>query len=276
MTALTVLIANHNTAPFLELSLRALDALTDGDLTVHVNDDGSAPEDVARLERAAAAYPAVHVHHHRSGLPGSHAHGAALDHLFGFVETPYTAVLDADCTPLLAGWDTALVGLLDDRVKVVGSTLGEGWSGNKETDFPLPFLALFETETMRRLGVSATPGDIAAGQDTCWEWRAKLPPAGFAGRTLRSVNTRHDPAPPFDEVVCGVYYAPDGRIVGSHFGRGSNPAAKRPREAGRGTALLRRLGGRRRAAVRAWERERARWLEICGRIVDEQRRGGPT
>jgi hypothetical protein len=269
MTRLAVLIANHNTADFLAVSLPALDRLTRSPFAVYVNDDGSSAGDVAALERLVARHPRARLFHHAAAAGGSHAHGAALDFLFAQVDAPYTAVLDADCTPLLAGWDEHLIGLLDERTKVAGSTLGEGWAGNKPVDFPLPFLALFETAPFRELGISARPGDIAAGQDTCWEWREKLTAAGYAGRVVRSVNTRLTPVAPFEQVSCAVYYTDDGRLLGSHFGRGANPAAKRPRERGRLATAALRLRGR-RGRVREWRRERDEWSDVCRSVIDAQ------
>lgn len=261
---LTVLIANHNTSPFLEVSLLALHELSVLPFTVLVNDDGSSSADLEALARLEARYPAVRVFHRPASLGGSRAHGDAMDFLTAQVTTPYTAILDADCTPLMRGWDSYLVGRLDETTKIVGSTLGEGWSGNKPIDFPLPFLALFETETYRRLGISALPGEDPAVQDTCWQWRPKYLEAGYRGETLRSVNTRLEPAPPFEDVVCGVYYTVDGRVLGSHFGRGSNPSGKR-----RAGGLLRRFGGA-RAARREWSRQRDEWKRICLTAIRDQ------
>lgn len=258
----TVLIANHNTSEFLEVSLLALHELSERRFKVVVHDDGSEPDDLEKLAALEERYPAVTVFHRPSASAGSRAHGEAVDFMFAQVTTPYTALLDADCTPLMRGWDTYLIGRLDERTKIVGSTLGEGWSGNKPIDFPLPFLALWETETYRRLGISALPGDDPSVQDTCWQWRPKYLEAGYRGETLRSVNTRLEPAEPFEDVVCAVYYTHDERLLASHFGRGSNPVGKRHRR-NRIQAVLRR----RDAAERDWMAQRDRWREICCDLV---------
>ena len=267
---LSVLIANHNTSRFLEVSLQALHALTRRPFEVLINDDGSEHGDVASLDALAARFPAVRIFHRPSQKGGSMAHGEALDSLFERVTTPYTAVLDADCTPLMAGWDEYLIGELSDSVKIVGSTLGAGWSGNKQIDFPLPFLALFETRTYRALGISALPADRSQGQDTCWEWREKFLAAGYRGITLESVNTRFESREPFAHVICGLYYTDDGRLIGSHFGRGSNPAG---RTLG-GRRRIRRLLGRGRAAPRgqlqASEGDVDEWRRVCLELIAEQ------
>jgi hypothetical protein len=237
---------------------------------VLVHDDGSDPADVEALEALASRYPAVRVFKrapHPQG--GSWAHGSALDFLVEKVETPYAAVFDADCTPLMSGWDRYMIGALDERTKIVGSRLGEGWSGKKPIDFPLPFMALFDVETYRRLGISAMPEDPAEGRDSCWEWRPKYLNAGYLGQTLRSENTRYMPEPRFEGVNCGVYYTEDGRIIGSHLGRGSNPAAKRSRWPGPVDAVLRRIRGG-RAVNRDLIEQRERWKGICLEMIDEQ------
>jgi glycosyltransferase involved in cell wall biosynthesis len=262
---LTVVIANHNTAGFLEVSLRALEALTRRPFQVLVNDDGSDAADIERLESLARRHEFVQLFHRPAEGGGSQAHGEALDFLIAKVRTPWTAVLDADCTPLLEGWDEYLIGQLDGTTKVVGSALGEGWSGNKPTDFPLPFLALFETDTYRELGISALPADRSKGQDTCWEWREKHLAAGYRGKCLESVNTRFTPREPFADVICGLYYTDDGRLIGSHFGRGSNPAARDLPARGR---LRRRL--RRRPAAGALQPSAgdfAEWTRICLELI---------
>ena len=263
----TVVIANHNTAPFLAVSLRALRELTETPYTVLVSDDGSEPADLALLDELDAAHDEVTVLRRRPTRSGSGAHAEALDFLRSRVETAYTAVLDADCTPLMRGWDTYLIGRLGDRVKIVGSTLGEGWSGRKPIDFPLPFMAMLETAPYRELGISALPRDIEAGEDTCWEWRPKYRAAGYDGAVVRSQNTRLTPEGPFADVPCAVYYADDGRVLGSHFGRGANPAGKRQ---GRGVigGLLTRVRGD-DARVAQWRAQRERWIATCHALIDE-------
>jgi Glycosyl transferase family 2 len=268
---LSVLVANHNSSVFLELSLFAMRELTEGSYQVLITDDGSRPDDVARLEALVAGDGSTRLFH-RPPEPrgGSWAHAAALDFLMEQVDTPFTAVLDADCTPLRLGWDSYLIDQLDESTKVIGSSLGEGWSGDKPTDFPSPFLALFETETYRRLGISAMPEEPTSVRDSCWQWRPKYLEAGYRGKTLRVVNTRYDPFPPFEALACGIYFGDDGSIVGSHFGRGSSPTGKRSlRFSPRVDRLLRRVGAQ-RVLAREWEQQRDRWREICLRLIREQ------
>lgn len=264
--AVSILIANHNTAAFLAVSLRAIHALTTNPFTVLVNDDGSDSADLTALHTLERNYPDVHVWHRPSRAGGSTAHGEALDFLMSHVETPYTAVLDADCTPLMRSWDDYLINRLDEQTRIIGSRLGEGWSGNKPIDFPLPFLVLFDTGTYRDLGISALPENPSAGRDTCWQWRPKYLGAGYRGETLKSVNTRLTPVPPFDNVQCAVYYTHEGCLIGSHFGRGSNPAGKRPAH----HRFLKSLA--RRALAEPDEtsvsNQRERWLQTCREVID--------
>jgi glycosyltransferase involved in cell wall biosynthesis len=267
---LTVLIANHNSSTFLELSLYAFDALTETPFRVLVHDDGSRRDDVEALERLAGRLPNVHVFQRPpSRRGGSFAHGAALDFLVAQVDTPYAVVFDADCTPLMHGWDTYLLAQLDERTKIVGSRLGEGWSGNKPIDFPLPFLALFDVATYRALGISAMPEDPVQEKDSCWQWRPKYLEAGYLGKTLGAVNTRFESAPPFEDMVCAVYFTDEGRMLGSHFGRGSNPAGKRTGMPRPVEAVLRRVGARRMVS-REWTEQRDRWKAICRSVIEQQ------
>lgn len=263
---LTVCIANHNTAPFLKVSVRALRELGERPLRILVHDDGSDPQDIDQVRELARAHDEIELFERPGKRAGSYAHGDAMDFLMARVETPYTAILDADCTPLMRGWDTYLIGRLDDTTKIIGSTLGEGWSGNKPIDFPLPFLALFETETYRELGISALPGEDTRFQDTCWQWRPKYLGAGYRGECLRSVNTRLTPEPPFGDIHCAVYYTHDGRLLGSHFGRGSNPAGKRAARRSVLATLRRGLG--RDPGAGDWAEQRTRWIGTCLELIE--------
>ena len=268
---LSVLVANHNSSVFVELSMLALRELTEGSYQVLITDDGSRPDDVARLEAVVAREPSARLFH----LPpeprgGSWAHAAALDFLVERVDTPFTAVLDADCTPLMLGWDSYLIDQLDEATKIIGSRLADGESGGKPTDFPTPFLALFETEAYRQLGISAMPEEPTSVRDTCWQWRPKYLEAGYRGKTLGVVNTRYEPSPPFEGLVCGIFFGDDGRTVGSHFGRGSSPTGKRSlRFPARVERLLRRVGAQ-RVLAREWEQQRDRWREICLGLIRDQ------
>jgi hypothetical protein len=267
--ALTVLIANHNTSKFLEVSLKALGLLTESPLTVLVHDGGSRPDDVDGLRVVARSHPNVHLHERSTGLVGSYAHGDAMNFLMEQVETPYAAIVDADCMPLVRGWDTYLITRLDERTKIVGSSVGEGWRGNRPIDFPMPFLALFETATYRQLGINALPGSDTRVQDTCWEWRPKYLDAGYRGECLRSENMRLNPAGAFEHVHCAVYYTHDGRLLGSHFGRGSNPTAKLLSRRTRVASLVDRIAGRDRA-LDHWVEQRDRWLAKCEEIIQSE------
>src|SRR4051812_30074537 len=68
--SLTVLIANHNTSGFLELSVPALHELTEPPFTVLVHDDGSDPDDLDKLAALESRHPAVSVIHRPSQKRG--------------------------------------------------------------------------------------------------------------------------------------------------------------------------------------------------------------
>ncbi len=266
--SLSVLITNFNTAQFVKLSLYALQRLTVHPYVVLINDNGSKPADIAALKRLAAAYPNVELILRQSRYTqASFAHAEALDLLIQRVNTPYTVVLDSDCAFLLRGWDQELIGSLTETVKIVGTPLQQGASGRKPHDFPFQFAVLFDTDIYHTLRISCMPRDLKQGEDTCWEWKPKFLAAGYAGKVLTARHTRYHKDGPFGHLICAEYYTDDGRLIASHFGRGSsggvNKYLKRPlwRRLEPGLTWFRQMKG--------WQETRS-WMRTCRRIIDAQ------
>ncbi len=263
---LTVLVTNYNTSRFVELSLYALAKLTITPFKVLINDNGSDEKNLAKLRTFEKRYPFVQVYYRNIQLKTSYAHADALDFLIPKSQSKYTAILDSDCTPLMRGWDRYMIEKIDARVKIVGSPLGEGWSGTKPTDFPFQFMVLFETAAYKKLGILCVPRDIAAGEDTCWQWRPKFLEAGFGGHCFRAENTRFYKEGPFRDIRCGEYYTEDGKLIGSHFARGTSPKGKfAPKN-----RVLNHIAGAVNFSALAWKIQSARWIKRSRAIIDAQ------
>mgnify|MGYP001261621470 CR=1 FL=1 len=200
--------------------------------------------------------------------PSSLAHGTALDILIEMVHTPYTVILDSDCTFLQRNWDEILLGFLDDKIKIIGSPLPEGRSGNKPFDFPFQFAVMFETEAYKSLNISCKPKDISMGQDTCWEWKPKFIEAGYERVLFQVRNTRDYESPYFPGLV-GVaeYYIGGDVVIASHFGRGSESGAAKYQEnlwhykIPKVSGWFRRVRGK---------KEISEWIGRCKRLIDVQ------
>jgi glycosyltransferase involved in cell wall biosynthesis len=265
-TPLTILITTHNTSDFLTGSLPAIKALTESPHQILINDDGSDERNVALLKEFEKRYSNVRVFFQKKCPQApSYAHAVALDFLISQTHSPYTAVLDSDCMPLLKGWDKYLIGRLNSKVKMIGSTRGEGWNGLKPIEFPAQFLVLFETETYKRLGITNMPRDISKGEDTCWEWGPKLTQAGYELECLRSENTRFYKEGRFSKLRVAEYYTVDGKLIGSHFGRGTNPRSKFFLK----NRILNRISLALHWSSLQWKWQRRIWLDICHDIVQQ-------
>ncbi len=264
---LTVVTVNYNTSDFVELLIYSLSKLTCNTYKLIVCDNGSAAGDIAKLNRLSKSNAEVELIFRRQCSSASIAHGRALDLLIAKSESKYTVVLDSDCVFLLQGWDVELVKSLAGGVKIIGSTSPFSRSGIRfgGGDFPLPFAALFETDTYKSLDISCVPGDVSVGQDTCWQWREKFSRAGFSGLTFGVRNTRDHKSGLFSDIV-GVeeYYLFDGRLVAAHFGRGASfGAAKYLKwfKVPLFSTLLKRQFGK-------WDKRR--WIKRCYGIIDSQ------
>jgi hypothetical protein len=263
---LSIVITNYNTLNFVKLSLFAIKKLTLNQYVVLINDNGSRPSEIVVLKKMADENSNIKVFLRKTSYKeASYAHAEALDLMIEKVETPYTVILDSDCTFLLRGWDQRLINCINDTVKIVGTSLPKGRSCLKPYDFPFQFAVLFETETYRQLDISCMPREIKKGEDTCWQWKPKFVQGGYKGKILITKNTRDYKQGPFGDLV-GVeeYYMDDGELIASHFGRGSSGGAakyckwlKIPVVSG----YVKRYYG---------NIEKKKWISKCYKIINEQ------
>jgi len=219
---ITIVTVNYNTSDYIEVMFYALSKLTKNPYRIIVCDNGSDKKNILALVKIARRYRNAELIFRIQSEKANIGHAEALDMLIERVNSPYTVVLDSDCTFLLKNWDEVLIGNINDKVKIIGSPLPKGRSGIKPYDFPFCFATLFETETFKKLQVSCKPGNIDKGEDTCWEWRSKFLNNGFAAKIFVAQNTRDFKEGRFKQIICEEYYTEDGRLIASHLGRGSS------------------------------------------------------
>lgn len=222
---ISVLLTNYNTLDFINLSLLSLRRLTNNKYKVLINDNGSRKIDILGLKKITYENKNVIVNYRKSKYKfedASYAHAEALDILINMVDTEYTVVLDSDCVFLLKDWDKLLISKINNTVKIIGTPLPEGRSGLKPYNFPFQFGVLFDTKTYKNLKISCMPRDILKGEDTCWEWFSKFTNNGYKGVVFTVKNTRDYHEGPFKNLICEEYYIENGKLIASHFGRGSS------------------------------------------------------
>lgn len=264
---ITVLTVNYNTSDFIELMLYSLERLTVRPYRVIICDNGSKQADILKLVGIVQKNKCVELVFRQQGEIGSRAHGEALDILTDLADTEYTVIMDSDCVFLLKGWDERLISQLDDEVKIVGATSPVNRAGERQGggNFPLPFAVLFETAVYKGLGIRCVPADKIRGGDTCWEWQKKFTAGGFTGKTFISKSTRDYKQGPFGDLI-GVeeYYTEDGKLVASHFGRGSSLGEAKyfkRLKAPIVSRYIKRFYGK---------TEKHRWMSKCYRLIDNQ------
>jgi hypothetical protein len=220
---ITILTVNYKTADFIDLMLHAFEKLTKNPYKVIICDNYTSDKEVENIGNVAKKYTNTEVIYRKQTQFGSVGHAEAMDILVSKVDTPYFVTMDADCTFLLKNWDETLISKIDDKVKVIGTTIPEGPNNTKPMDFPLVFAVLFETKTFKELNPSFLPGknNITKFQDTGWEIREKYLSNGYKGKVFDGINTRFKKNTPYKNMLCAVYYIED-KIIASHFSRGSS------------------------------------------------------
>jgi len=252
---LTIVIVNFNSAEFVLESLRAIERLTVSKWKMVICDNGSEHEDFVRLRNGASRYRNVTLLARTQAEFGSSGHGEALNVLSSHINTRYGAILDADCLPLMFGWDSFLIDKLDDEVKIAGTPVAHNTPGDSKRDrsFPLMFLCLFDAEALHVADIDFRPRNIAAGEDTGWRMREAIERQGYKGFCLFGQNTRSYRQGPLAASICDEYYTDTAceRLICAHFGRGSNPRS-----------------GKYKIGSTSHADDKARWLATCASIVD--------
>ncbi len=267
---ITVGVAHFRDVDFVLNSLHCLRQLTRNPYKVLIRDNNSGRRCLRRLETGAKKYDNVYIYSAGKdfNLRGGLAHGTALNDLVSRIETPYGAILDADCTWLIKGWDRILLDRLDEQVKIIGTqtTLEE------RQDFPFIYGVLFETEVMKDLNIDFRPRKEPYVRDTAWEMKEKYIKAGYRGVVIPIKNTRTYKKGPFRDVICTEFYLEGfNHIFASHFGRGSTLGSAKYQKGASLASFLYRLPvlGR---LPRQWkgQSERKKWIKICRNIADSQ------
>jgi hypothetical protein len=261
---ITTLIVNYNSTKFVELSLYSLDLLTRNKNRILICDNGSKSFEKKHLRNVAKQYCNVELYFRKQTKKGSVGHAEALDFLMAKVKTPYTVILDADAVFLQKHWDKICIDKINDKVKIIGAPIVE--NPIKPYDFPLIFATLLETETFRKLNVSFMPKAPAVGLDTGWQLRDKYLKNGYQGIRFEVKNTRYYKNGPYKDVLCAEYYYPNGCIIVSHFGRGSNLGSNKYRK-DKGWAYRVPFFKRITLYIRG-KREIREWVKISKSIID--------
>jgi len=265
---ITVCIVHFNDTDFVLTSLFCLQKLTKNSYCVFIKDNGSRKKNFLRLAKEVKNYDNVFLSQQPEGfnLRGSMAHGTALNELVSKVETPFFAILDADCVFLKKNWDEILLSKINEKVKAVGTQAPL----SKSQDFPLMFAILLETATFRKLNIDFRPKDVSQAQDTGFEMRGKYLSAGFSGINIPFKNTREYKEGHFRDIL-GVdeyYLEREKDIFASHFGRGATLGAAKYTK---GTSFIYRLPKIGKFfRVQRGKKEKKQWIDICHSIVEGQ------
>lgn len=258
---LTIAVVNYNSADFILTSISLIERLTTSKWKMIICDNGSSHTDFVRVRNIVSRYDNITLIARTQTGHGSLGHGEALNILAGFIDTKYGAIMDADCLPLMFGWDSFLIRMLTDSVKIAGTPVAHNTPGTsqREKGFPLIFLSIFETQAFRSLDIDFRPRNISSGEDTGWELKEKFEANGFRGECLFGQNTRSYRDGKFSATICDEYYTDTTckQLLCAHFGRGSNP---------RSGKYLGTFFGKKRK----FNDERSRWLDICTDIADRE------
>jgi len=254
---LTVVIVNFNSVEFILESLRAIERLTVSKWKMVICDNGSSHDDFVRLRNGVSRYQNVTLLARTQTEFGSYGHGEALNVLARHIDTRYGAILDADCLPLMFGWDSFLISKLDGEVKIAGTPVAHNTPGDSKRDrsFPLMFLCLFDAEAVRIDDIDFRPRSITAGEDTGWRMRETIEKQGYKGFCLVGQNTRTYRQGPLAATICDEYYtdASCERLICAHFGRGSNPRS-----------------GKYKTGAVSHADDKGKWLDACASIIDRE------
>jgi glycosyltransferase involved in cell wall biosynthesis len=220
---ITIVTVNYKTSDFIKLMLYAFKNLTKNKYKVIICDNYSSDKEIVKLSKIIHKYNNIEVVLRKQTSFGSIGHAEALDLLISKVKTPYFVTMDSDALFLKKNWDDGLILKINDKVKLIGTTLPPVRESKKPIDFPLAFAVLYETKVFKDLDISFIPADVqnSPEQDTGWELRDKYLSHNYIGKIFKGKNTKFSLDTPFKKLYCAVYYL-DDYLIASHFGRGSS------------------------------------------------------
>jgi hypothetical protein len=262
----TVVTVNYNSFEFVRLMYESMRTLSGGGFRMLVCDNGSRPAQRDRLCRYFAGKTDVGLLFRDQGSEqASFAHARAVDLLLSRVETAYAVVMDSDCVFLSRDWDRVVLEAMG-RYEIIGTTSAKEQGSHRigGGTFPLPFAMCLRMSTFRSLGVSFMPGDISRGQDTAWQLKEAYTARGLPSCVFDSYNTRTFRSGPFARLEGVQEYYYQGKLIASHFGRGSSGGIAKYFRSGPKNPFFN---------VFRWMKGRVEmrsWMAICRRIVAEQ------
>jgi len=264
---ITILTVNYRTANFIDLMLFSFEKLTKNNYKVIICDNYSTNKEVVQLALVVHKYKNIEVILRKQTEFGSIGHAEAMDLLISKVNTPYFVTMDSDALFLKKNWDDDLISKIDDKVKLIGTTLAPTTNNSKPTDFPLVFAVLYETKIFKELEISFMPKDTLnnPAQDTGWELRGKYISNNYTGEVFKGKNTKFSLDTPFKHLYCAVYYM-DNQLMASHFGRGSSGGAAKYNtkwwfKIPFVSKFIRKYIGL---------KEKKEWIDICYKIIDKE------
>jgi hypothetical protein len=221
---ITVVTVHYNSFEFVRLMYESFIALTQNKFRMLVCDNGSRLIHKNRLCGYFESRKDVELVFREQGRErASFAHARALDLLLSQVKTEYALVMDSDCVLLAKDWDRLMVDTMR-CCEIIGTTSDKEHAGARigGGTFPLPFAMFLRVRTFRSLGVSFMPGEVAQGQDTAWQLKEAYTKRGLSSCVFDGYNTRTFRSGPFARLEGIQEYYYQGKLIASHFGRGSS------------------------------------------------------
>lgn len=258
----TILTVNYNSADFIAMQLYAFTKLSKNPFRVYILDNNSKLKDFKKLQRIVRGYPNVSLKRRTTDLKGSVAHGTALNILIKKINTPYFALMDADCLWLKKDWDEIMKRKFTNKIKITGT---QADSINMQQDFPQQYAIFGNSKVFKSLNIDYAPDEEDKKHDTGWKVRKAYHDKGYKGLVLNMKNTRDYHDGPFNTVLASAeyYLAGETDIYIAHFGRGSNPMGKNMSK--NQIPILRSI-----IKYISWTRDKKTWLTIAKRIIDQE------
>ena len=221
---LSIIITNYNTFHFVEFLLNRIAKLTKSNLQVYVHDNGSKKKEIGLLQNLCLKYHKLNIKIilDVNNSETSFAHAKALDDTIKLIDTKYCCVFDSDCVPIAKNWDELMINKLEEGYSIVGSPFYNSPNAQtvKYTDFPAPFIVMFNVEDYR-LSVTSAKAENTSTRDTSMKWRNDFIKNKLKFKVFDQYHTRDRYIKNFDSVECVCYFF-NSILIASHLGRGSS------------------------------------------------------